>query len=116
MDTGTGIGGTPTRGPDEKFCTSCGSVIKRRAVVCPHCGVPQGAPQAGKNKIAAGVLGILLGSIGVHKFYLGKIWQGILYVIFFWTGIPGIIGLIEGIIYLTMSDEEWARRYPPDFY
>jgi TM2 domain-containing membrane protein YozV len=64
-----------------------------------------------KNKVAAGVLGILLGSFGAHKFYLGKIGQGILYLIFSWTGIPGIIGLIEGIIYLTKSDEEFARQY-----
>jgi TM2 domain-containing membrane protein YozV len=64
-----------------------------------------------KNKVAAGILGILLGSFGAHKFYLGKIGQGILYLIFSWTGIPGIIGLIEGIIYLTKSDEEFARQY-----
>jgi TM2 domain-containing membrane protein YozV len=64
-----------------------------------------------KNKVAAGLLGILLGSFGAHKFYLGKIGQGILYLIFSWTGIPGIIGLIEGIIYLTKSDEEFARQY-----
>nr|NNM89730.1 TM2 domain-containing protein [Bacilli bacterium] len=57
-----------------------------------------------KSKVAAGVFGILLGSLGVHKFYLGKIGMGILYLVFCWTGIPGIIGLIEGIIYLTLSD------------
>jgi TM2 domain-containing membrane protein YozV len=64
-----------------------------------------------KSKVTAGILGILLGSFGAHKFYLGKIGQGILYLIFSWTGIPGIIGLIEGIIYLTKSDEEFERHY-----
>ncbi|WP_096190868.1 TM2 domain-containing protein [Neobacillus soli] len=64
-----------------------------------------------KSKVAAGVLAILLGGLGVHKFYLGKIGMGILYILFCWTSIPSLIGLIEGIIYLTKSDEEWNRQY-----
>ena len=53
-----------------------------------------------KSKIAAGILGIFLGGLGVHKFYMGKIGMGILYLIFCWTGIPSVIGFIEGVIYL----------------
>ncbi|MFF2446417.1 TM2 domain-containing protein [Neobacillus sp. NPDC058068] len=68
-----------------------------------------------KSKVAAGVLAILLGCFGVHKFYLGKIGMGILYLLFCWTGIPSIIGLIEGILYLTKSDEEWDRQYNSKF-
>jgi len=102
---------TRTKAFDEKFCESCGEIIKQRAVICPKCGVPQHAPEPPKSKIAAGVLAILLGGIGVHKFYLGKIGMGILYVLFCWTGIPSIIALIEGIIYLTSSDEKWAQRF-----
>lgn len=64
-----------------------------------------------KSRVVAGILGILLGAFGVHKFYLGKIWQGILYLLFFWTGIPGIIGLIEGILYLVKTDEEFQDKY-----
>ena len=64
-----------------------------------------------KSKVTAGVLGILLGDIGAHKFYLGKTGMGILYLVFFWTMIPGIIGLVEGILYLTMSDEKFAEKY-----
>ncbi|MFD1738471.1 TM2 domain-containing protein [Bacillus salitolerans] len=64
-----------------------------------------------KSRIVAGILGILLGSFGIHKFYLGKIWQGILYLLFSWTGIPGIIGLIEGILYLVKTDEEFHAKY-----
>lgn len=60
-----------------------------------------------KNKMAAGLLAIFLGGFGVHKFYLGKIGMGILYVLFFWTGIPAIIGFIEGIIYLCSNDENF---------
>ena len=66
-----------------------------------------------KNKVAAGVLAILLGGLGIHKFYMGEIGLGILYFLFAWTGIPAIIGLVEGIIYLTTSDEEWLKKYPP---
>ena len=58
-----------------------------------------------KSKMKAGLLGIFLGGIGVHKFYMGKIGMGILYICFCWTGIPAIIGFIEGIVYLCSNDE-----------
>lgn len=102
-----------------KYCSNCGKEIDDAAVICVHCGVAL-HPAYGKSynpewktksKIAAGILGIILGSIGVHKFYMGKIGLGIIYVLFFWTGIPAIIGLIEGIMYLVMSDEEFSRKY-----
>lgn len=57
-----------------------------------------------KSKVAAGVLGILLGGLGIHKFYLGKTGKGILYLVFCWTFIPEIVGIVEGILYLTSSD------------
>ena len=60
-----------------------------------------------KNKLTAGLLAIFLGGLGVHKFYLGKIGLGILYIVFCWTYIPALVGLIEGIIYLTQSDEKF---------
>ncbi|MDY3775432.1 MAG: TM2 domain-containing protein [Eubacterium sp.] len=63
-----------------------------------------------KNKIAAGLLGIFLGGIGVHKFYMGKIGMGILYLCFCWTGIPAIVGFIEGIIYLCSNDENFQLK------
>ena len=66
-----------------------------------------------KSRIVAGVLAILLGAFGIHKFYIGKIGMGILYLLFFWTGIPGIVGIIEGILYLatTTSDKEFTKKY-----
>ncbi len=64
-----------------------------------------------KNKVVAGVLALLAGSFGIHKFYLGQTGWGIMYALFFWTGIPSFMGFIEGIIYLTMRDEEFARRF-----
>lgn len=64
-----------------------------------------------RNKLAAGLLAILLGWIGVHKFYLGQTGQGVIYLLFCWTFIPAIIGFIEGIVYLTMSDQAFAQKY-----
>ncbi len=64
-----------------------------------------------KDKTTAGVLGILVGGIGVHKFYLGQTGAGIVYLLFCWTFIPAIIGLIEGIQYLSMSDGAFDARF-----
>jgi TM2 domain-containing membrane protein YozV len=63
-----------------------------------------------KSKVAAGILGILFGGLGIHKFYLGKIGMGILYLCFCWTGIPEIVGFIEGIMYLVSNDEKFQLK------
>ena len=63
-----------------------------------------------KSKTAAGLLAIFLGGLGVHKFYLGKTGMGILYLVFCWTYIPEIVGIIEGIIYLCSSDENFQLK------
>lgn len=69
------------------------------------------------KKIIAGVLGILLGSFGVHKFVLGYTTEGLimLAITLFTCGVGaaviGVIGLIEGIIYLTKTDEEFTATY-----
>ncbi|MFO8015626.1 MAG: NINE protein [Candidatus Woesearchaeota archaeon] len=101
--------------PDEAYCSSCGEIIKKEAEICPKCGVRQKSHHSShtgeKDKIAAGLLGILLGGIGAHKFYLGNVGMGILYLCLSWTFIPAILGLIEGIIYLTMSDSEFKKKY-----
>jgi len=66
-----------------------------------------------EKKMVAGILGILLGSIGVHRFYLGDIPGGVIRLVLTICtgGIASIIGLIEGIIYLTKSDEEFVKTY-----
>ncbi|MDR2230006.1 MAG: TM2 domain-containing protein [Flavobacteriaceae bacterium] len=73
----------------------------------------QQAPYKSEKKVAAGVLGILLGGFGVHKFYLGYTKAGVIQLIatFVTCGIASVIGLVEGIIYLTKSDEEFDRTY-----
>lgn len=64
-----------------------------------------------KNRLTAGLLAILLGSFGIHHFYLGRSGYGVLSILFCWTGIPGIIGLVEGILMLTQTDQEFQQKY-----
>lgn len=68
--------------------------------------------EVGQKKLVAGILAILLGWLGIHKFYLGMTTPGIIQLILgFCFGIGGIIGIIEGIIYLTRSDADFERTY-----
>lgn len=102
------------RAENEKYCGECGQVIRKAAEICPKCGVRQFAPALpanGRSRIAAGLFALLLGGLGVHKFYLGRVGQGILYLLFFWTFIPALIALVEGIIYLSMTDADFAAKY-----
>jgi TM2 domain-containing membrane protein YozV len=81
-----------------------------------YSSVPPYNPAESK-RIVAGVMGILLGSLGVHKFILGYSGAGVVMLLvsvlscFTASPIMGVIGLIEGIIYLTKSDEEFYRTY-----
>ncbi|WP_027377756.1 TM2 domain-containing protein [Kaistella palustris] len=66
-----------------------------------------------EKKLAAGLLGILLGAFGANKFFLGYITEGIIQIVLniVTCGIATVVPLIEGIIYLTMSDEQFDRTY-----
>ena len=78
-------------------------------------------PNQESKRVLAGVLAIILGGLGIHKFILGYTKEGIIMLIStFVLGIitcgiaawvVGVIGLIEGIIYLTKSDEEFVYTY-----
>ncbi|WP_027385520.1 TM2 domain-containing protein [Chryseobacterium gregarium] len=70
-------------------------------------------PYKSEKKVVAGILGLLLGTFGIHKFYLGYTKAGIIQLVLGLVscGIVGIVGFIEGIIYLTKSDEEFDRTY-----
>lgn len=74
---------------------------------------PQAPPSGNNNRVLAGVLGILLGGLGVHRFVLGDAIGGILRIVitFGTCGIGSVIGLIEGIIYLTKTDQEFHEMY-----
>ncbi len=67
----------------------------------------------GENKkVIAGILAILIGGLGIHKFILGYTKEGIIQILLnILCGAGSIIGLIEGIIYLTKSDEEFYNTY-----
>lgn len=64
-----------------------------------------------KSQLAAGLLAIFFGGIGLHHFYMGRAAVGFLFILFCWTGIPAIIGFFEGVIFLTEDSERWARRF-----
>jgi TM2 domain-containing membrane protein YozV len=114
--------------PATKYCVECGESMGSLAKVCPKCGVRQ--PLAGADsdpeevaevrdisgkKIAAGVCAILLGSLGVHKFILGLTTPGIIMLLVTLTCVGSfpmhIIGIVEGIIYLTKSDKDFYQTY-----
>ena len=64
-----------------------------------------------KDRMVAGIFAILLGTFGIHKFYLEDMGMGVIYLLFSWTGIPSLVGLVEGILYLTATDEEFQEKY-----
>ena len=69
------------------------------------------------KKIVAGILGIVIGGLGIHKFILGYQKESLIMLLvsvlscFMLAGVMHVIGIVEGIIYLTKSDEEFVRTY-----
>ena len=96
-----------------RFCSNCGGETGEHAVVCVHCGVPLNKPVAGKSRLAAGLLGIFLGGLGVHNFYLGYVGKAIAQILLsFCLGIGAIWGFIEGILILTGNIDKDANGVP----
>ena len=89
------------------YCDRCGTEIGAGSL-CPNCGVYSDGPvyrtvHSGArrvNKYTYAILAILFGGFGVHKFYAGKATWGIVYLLLCWTFVPGILGVIEGILAL----------------
>lgn len=115
-----------------RYCTKCGAINDDTAQYCTTCQAPLSPvittgyqPMQSVNpgaladwkamgadkKIPAGICAIVIGWTGVHKFILGYTTEGIIQLVLGLCGIGWIIGLIEGIIYLTKSDEEFVRTY-----
>lgn len=105
-------------------CSECDRQVSDKAASCPNCGAPiaLGAPAAaaavrtqvvhiGKNKSTAVLLAIFLGGIGIHKFYLDRPGWGVVYLMFCWTFVPAVLGLIEGLLYLTLDDAQFQAKY-----
>lgn len=122
-------------------CPFCAEQINSRAKKCRHCGetvdvtmrkaeeairaserqgnvymnaavaMPASYARPTKSRGVAIVLALLLGGLGFHKFYLGRVGMGILYLIFCWTFIPGIIAFIEAIVYACSNEENFHLKY-----
>lgn len=107
-------------GKGEAHCQNCGQQTYQGASVCTHCGAALNRPVFGpqKSKLAAGLLGILLGSLGIHNFYLGYTTKGIIQLLLtlltcgFGAIISSIWGLIEGVMILTGSISTDANGVP----
>ena len=117
-----------------RYCTKCGAVNDDMAQYCTQCQAPLTAVsdsgyqpmqsvQAGAvtdwkaagadKKVTAGICAILVGWLGVHKFILGYTTEGIIQLALgiVTCGLTNIISIIEGVIYLTKTDEDFVRTY-----
>lgn len=123
------------------YCRNCGCEIDNDSLFCRYCGkkieskynsksdeddysydkeaeviddgVKKETPKTnGKSRITAAMLALFVGGIGIQHFYLGNISKGVLSIVFSWTYIPAIIGVIDFIRFLTMSDDEFNLKYP----
>jgi len=119
-----GCGCSPVAG--DKYCYNCGAEISAGQIVCLKCGVSLdgrmpsqvSAGNSGKSRVTAALLAIFLGAVGAHEFYLGhnrsaliRLGIGVFGLAVGLTFVASLIGLIEGIIYLTKSDEDFSRIY-----
>lgn len=92
------------------LCGPCGQQVHKSARACPGCGAVQSRSGRHKSKVVAALLALLIGGFGVHRFYLGQ-WRGLVYLLFFWTLIPGLVALVEAIVFLCSNDQKWDARY-----
>lgn len=108
-----------------KYCRNCGNKLEEGQQVCLNCGVlieenkkSTSSVTPGKSKIAAGILGIFLGALGVHNFYLGYTGKAVAQLLItvlscgIFSFVSAIWGLIEGILILTGSISVDAEGNP----
>ncbi len=105
------------KGTGMSYCPNCGAQVQPGASVCLNCGValtPSFDPATQKSKLAAGLLGIFLGGLGIHNFYLGYTGRAVIQIVLtlLSCGIGSIWGLIEGILILCGKINEDANGNP----
>ena len=106
------------KGTGDKFCENCGKETAVGASVCTNCGFAINNkanidPATQKSKLTAGLLGIFLGGLGIHNFYLGFTGKAIAQIVLSMCfGVGAIWGLIEGIMILTGSIDKDANGIP----
>jgi len=104
------------------FCEKCGTQLAEGANNCSNCGAPVGGQATQnanpvnnnggeqKSKLVAGLLGIFIGSLGIHNFYLGNTRNAVIQLVLWLAGFitcgltaigAAIWGLVEGIMILT---------------
>ena len=66
---------------------------------------------SGRNRVVAALLAFFLGGFGIHEFYLGRPGWGIAYLLLCWTFIPAVLGFIDAILLLMMSEARFVRKY-----
>ncbi len=103
--------GEPIVGEEKVYCLSCNAQCPKTTTFCPVCGAKNPLYIEHKDRVTAGLIAVMLGIFGGHKFYLKKYKQGVIYLFFFWTLIPAVLGIIEGIRFLTMSDAQFQLKY-----
>ena len=121
-----------------RYCTKCGAQNDDLAQYCSNCQTALGPLSGGgyqpmqtvnpgpvmnwqamgaDKKLGAGLCGILLGGFGVHKFILGYQKEGWIMLLvsvlscFMLSAVMHVIGIVEGVMYLTKSDEDFVRTY-----
>lgn len=110
------------------FCHGCGTRLEPNQTICRVCGVDntESAGTNAKSKVVAGLLGIFLGTFGVHNFYLGYTGKAVTQLVLALVGILfscvgiGIVliigieiwGLVEGILILTGNISKDGHGYP----